>query len=340
MRWWSCALLLLAGCLPVDPELNWGADALPIGDAPPDVVGLAGWQPPAAEAKEWAATCPEFCLTKEGAPVWQDNTKADVRHWDQVKALNGGQVTPPGPQEIGDCTSWGAKHAIQNTVAAQSIRGPPVDFAPVFAPYLYGAGRVLVAKGLFKRGDGCDGASVARAAVEHGVLLETQPGVPKYSGSLARQWGNSGPPAQFVDLAKPFRIKYVARVRTVDQCRDAIVNGYGVTIASSWGTSNKAMRVQDGRVVARRSGSWAHQMCVDAYDGSAPSGRIYFHIQNSWGENAHPEPVDDSPPGGFWVEANELATILAAEDSWAFSGSEGFEARLDLGRIRPRGPPR
>ena len=79
-----------------------------------------------------------------------------------------------------------------------------------------------------------------------------------------------------------------------------------------------------------------HQMCVDAYDGSSPSGARYFHVQNSWGPNAHPKPIDGSPPGGFWVTEAEIEYITAQGDSWAFSDFEGFPAALDLAPLRPR----
>jgi C1A family cysteine protease len=69
-----------------------------------------------------------------------------------------------------------------------------------------------------------------------------------------------------------------------------------------------------------------HQMCVVGYDGSrGPAGR--FYILNSWGAAAHPAPLADEPPGGFWVEAADMDYITRQGDSWAYSDFDGFPAQ-------------
>jgi hypothetical protein len=110
-------------------------EGLPIEDAPPDVDGLEGWS--GVESLQitaaWAAQQPAFQLIHpdSGEPVWQDNATARVCQWETQAALIGGEIPPNVPQEIGDCTSWGAKHAIERMQSGGGIRGPPAEFREV-----------------------------------------------------------------------------------------------------------------------------------------------------------------------------------------------------------------
>ena len=301
--------------------------------AVPHPSSFNGWSPEAVEAtRTWAAAQPLFQIVDAaGEPVSQDNAKLNVRLW-LLEDLANGQRLPQIAQETGDCTSWGAANAIHATQASQIAAGTPASFQRIFPPWIYGAGRVWVWK---KRvvgplpSEGCSGAAVAQAAQTYGVLTwaDAEAAGYKYSGKLADQWGRSGPPEKLKELAAKHKVKTVANVTTADQVRDAICNGYGVTEASRWGNPGNKYKTQDGRIVATRSGVWGHQMCIDGYDGSSPSGKIYFHIQNSWFPDSHPKPIDDSPVCGFWVEPDEVEYMLAAGDCWAYSDFEGFVAR-------------
>lgn len=313
-------------------------------DAPP--AQQFGWAGPQAVADlaEWRNALPRFELVDElGHAVWQDNASANVRLW-QAIAHAGGEYPDPAWQETGDCTSWGSGHAVIGTQGGQARRGDPIEIKRPFQPFSYGAGRVWVwapeiggVRNLPSAG--CTGAALARACQEYGILPYGTPGLPPYSGRLADDWGRHGPPAEFKEIASRHKVKTVALLKTTDQARDALCNFYGCSVASNWGNPGNKYTRQDGRWVAQRTGRWAHQMCLDAYDGSAPSGKKYFHLTNSWPKNQHPAPIDDSPPGGFWVEEPDLAFILAQNDSYAYSDFEGFPARnrdLDLTRLRRR----
>lgn len=282
-----------------------------------------GWAPDAVELSEqFVVQQPPFQLTVDGVPVTQDNEKANVRHWEFIAKARGAYPENT-PQQIGDCVSWGSKHATEGTEGSQIIVGmKPHSFKEIYPPWIYGAGRVWVLKGRI-RGDGLTGAAAAEAVKRFGVLHSDFPGLPPYSGTIARQWGNTGPPERYKEEAAKYRIKTTARVTTAEQVRDAIANGYGIIICSDWGAeSRSAFRQQDGRWVASRNGSWMHCMTVDGYDGTA--SQPYYHIKNSWGPTAHPAPIDDSPPGGFWVTRREIQYIVSQGDSWAFSDFDGF----------------
>lgn len=277
------------------------------------------------EAEVFAWSQPGFQLVDaEGRPVVQDNARANVRLWQCVTAANG-SYPQNKPQLIGDCTGHGGKHAIEGTSGGQIAGGQKSSWRPVDSTFLYAAGRVFILKGSI-RGDGATGHSIAQAAKEYGVLPADDPRLPPYTAEMAREWGRKGPPQWAVEEAAKYKVRTVALMRTPAEVRDAVCNGYGVTIASSYGSTD--IRPRDGRMVARRNTSWNHQMCIDGYDGS--TGTPYWHVKNSWGENEHPQPIDDSPPGGFWITEKDLEFILRNNgypDSWAFSDFDGFPVR-------------
>jgi hypothetical protein len=297
---------------------------------PPSVTPEAARNGLAAEwqsiSEPIAASVPQFQLVNaDGAPIVQDNTKANVRWWEVWQKI--GANTPPNyPQQVGDCTGFGAKNGIEQKQGIDLARGADFAFRPIDPCYLYGYSRVQIGKGKV-RGDGSVGAWVALAAKEGGLLFLDDPGVPPYSGARSRQWGQSGPPAEFIAIAKQRRVKTIAPVKTAAQCRDAICNGYPVTIASQFGSTD--IRPRDGRMVARRNTQWAHQMCCIGYDGSAATA--YFYILNSWGEGAHVEPLQGEPRGGFWVTFDDMQWICSTGDCWSLSDLDGFPAqRLDI----------
>ena len=73
-------------------------------------------------------------------------------------------------------------------------------------------------------------------------------------------------------------------------------------------------------------GNWGHCMALIGYqNGSRPGG----FILNSWGDDAHSGPLGagNPPPAGFWADANVVHKMLQENDSWAFSGVQGFPMR-------------
>lgn len=285
-----------------------------------------GWAGPEAveEAAPIVAEMPPFEITdEEGRAVKQDNRLANVRLWKYVLDARGEHLANV-PQQVGDCVSWGAANVANYLQYVQISQGKQAVFRPAFPPYIYGTARHQVGKDRL-RGDGCVGAWAAKAVTQYGALAADEEGVPAYSGAIARQWGASGPPAQFVDAGSKTLIRATSPIRTAEECRDAICNGYPVTIASNWGGLMKPPTI-DGRLVNRRVTTWNHQMCVIGYDGETGS-RAYFYVLNSWGAAAHGTPPDNAPPGGFWISAAELESIVKQGDSFAFSNFDGFQSR-------------
>jgi len=178
------------------------------------------------------------------------------------------------------------------------------------------------------RGHSGQGMSCARAAEfvskNGGILVRKDyKGIAdftKYNSTIGTNWGGRGLPDKVIDLANDHQIKTVSLVRTVEEARDALANGYGLSVCSSFGFSNK----RDKNGVTNVSGSWAHCMAWIACDdtGNEP----LFLVQNSWGkwnDGGHPEwgPI---PDGSFLIRSDVAGQMLAQNGSYAFSNFDGF----------------
>lgn len=142
----------------------------------------------------------------------------------------------------------------------------------------------------------------------------------KYNGNLGAGWGGRGLPDKVLDLANDHQIKTASLIRTVEEARDALANGYGLAVCSNYGFSN----TRDKKGFARTSGNWAHCMAWIACDDT--NGELAFLVQNSWGkwnDGGHPEwgPI---PDGSFLIHADVAQGMLSQNGSYAFSGFDGF----------------
>jgi hypothetical protein len=222
-------------------------------------------------------------------------------------------------QTTGDCVSHATRNAldVSRAVEIDVHRDKEAWIARGATEAIYGA-----------RGHGGQGMSCSRAATfvsqSGGVLVrKNYKGVAdftKYNGNLGAGWGARGLPDQVIDLANDHQIKTVSLVRTVEEARDALANGYGLSVCSSYGFSNK----RDSKGFARTSGSWAHAMAWIACDdtGSEPA----FLVQNSWGkwnDGGHPD-WGKIPDGSFLIHADVAAGMLSQNGSYAFSNFDGF----------------
>lgn len=230
-------------------------------------------------------------------------------------------------QTIGDCVSMGAACAVDVLRGVQHfVQGTGESWiAECATEPIYAGSRVEIAGGQLGGGDGSNGIWAAKWVKQYGILLRQKYGnidLTTYSGQRARQWGmpRAGVPDELEPIAKLHPVQQYTQVRTWEEARDALANGYPVTIASGAGFTST--RDKDG--FARPSGSWAHQMCLIAVKDDSRPGVL---INNSWGPNwiGGPKGEYDIPDGSFWCDAAVLErNILSAGDSWAFSNFDGF----------------
>jgi len=145
-----------------------------------------------------------------------------------------------------------------------------------------------------------------------------------YNSRIGTNWGRSGVPREVVEEGQKHQVKTISLINTVEQARDAIANGYALSVCSNYGFSSR--RNEHG--VASRSGSWNHAMAWVAMDDSHEVyDETLFLIQNSWGVfNGGPKRFDQ-PEGSFWIRERDAAGMLAQNGSWVFSDVDGFPPR-------------
>ena len=222
-------------------------------------------------------------------------------------------------QTTGDCVSHATRSAVDVSRAVEiHIKGERESWiARGATEAIYGC-----------RGHGGQDMSCSRAAAfvsqNGGVLVrKNYPGIidlSRYNSKIGTSWGARGLPDKVVNKADDHQIKTVSLIRTVEEARDALANGYGLSVCSSYGFSNR----RDSKGFARKSGSWAHAMSWTACDdtGKEPA----FLVQNSWGkwnDGGHPE-WGKIPDGSFLIHADVAEGMLRQNGAYAFSNFDGF----------------
>lgn len=285
-----------------------------------------GWDEARAkvEAPRIAAQMPKFAvLDGDGNQLSGAGKNAEL--WRFAKLANNGLHIPTWKQESGDCVSMGWSNAIAYLQSGQIARDQRNDVLKIpFPPYAYGTSRVLVGKRQLGRGAGSIGAWAAQASLSWGVLdigKAAELGF-RYSGQLADQWGWTGPPKPATEYGSKFRIRSVAPIQSWEDARDALVHGYPVTVASNVGF-NGGPYDRDGKRWLKASGNWGHQMCLIGVE-DRPGREKGAYCINSWGADAHPKPLNDEPPGGFWIGWQTVQRMVGQNDSWAYSDFDGF----------------
>ena len=222
-------------------------------------------------------------------------------------------------QSTGDCVSHATRNAVDITRAVEiDVEGDKESWlARGATEAIYGA------RGWAGQGMSCSRAAEFVSKIGGVLVRQNYKGVvdlSKYNGSLGAGWGGRGLPDKVIDLANDHQIKTVSLVRSIDEARDALANGYGLAVCSNYGFSSK----RDSKGFAKTSGSWAHAMAWIACDdtGKEPA----FLVQNSWGkwnDGGHPEwgPI---PDGSFLITAETAEGMLNQNGAYAFSQFDGF----------------
>jgi len=222
---------------------------------------------------------------------------------------------------INNCVSHSTRNAIDITRSTEIIGGDREEFiARSATEAIYGS-----------RGHGGQGMSCSGAArfvhQSGGILLRQDYGfinLSKYNGSLGAGWGRRGVPSDVVNEAKKHQVKTISLIKSIEEARDAIANGYAISVCSGSGFSSR----RDQYGIAKRSGGWSHAMCWCATDDSHEIyNETLFLVQNSWGVwNGGPKRLDQ-PDGSFWIRERDAAEMLSQNGSWVLSDVDGFPPR-------------
>ena len=282
-----------------------------------------GWidQPGEVARVESMMDLPGFCTA--GHRIRDTGRGKKILLYECVRNVTGGDiVTNQG--RVGSCVAFGAKKAIDTVACVEiDLKDEHEQWVAGACPEaIYGLSRVEIGGGRLRGTDGSIGAWASRACEEYGTLMQLKydsVDCRKYNQKRCRKWGDDGLPDPLEPLAAEHKVLNCSAVRTYDEARDAIANGYPVTVASNQGFTTK----RDDEGFAKPRGKWAHQMCFTGVDDA--HGRPGLLCENSWG----PAWIDgpkrhEQPDGSFWVDAEIVERMLRQGDSWAYSNFKGF----------------
>jgi hypothetical protein len=224
---------------------------------------------------------------------------------------------PSERQTTGDCVSHSTRNAVDITRAVEiDIKGEPESFECRSAT-----------EGIYQsRGHMDQGMTCSRAArYVHeigGILLRKNYGhvdLSVYNSSLGDK--KQIPKSIWIQEAKKHQVKTISLITTIEEARDALANGYAISVCSSVGFSSR----RDVKGIAKRSIDWSHAMVWCACDDTRERhNETLFLVQNSWGIwNSGPK-VHGQPEGSFWIREQDARTMLSSYGSWAFSDVDGF----------------
>lgn len=227
---------------------------------------------------------------------------------------------PSERQTTGDCVSHATRNAIDLARAVEiHIKKEPEAFLVRSATE-----GIYQSRGHYGQGMSCSGAA-RYVSQTGGILLRKDYGkidLSVYNSSIGAR--HRIPKEIYEDEAKKHQVKTVSLITTVEEARDALANGYGISVCSGQGFSSR----RDQHGIAKAQGSWAHAMAwIGCDDSRQIFNEMLFLVQNSWGRwNSGPKRLDQ-PDGSFWIRESVARRMLAGRGSWVFSNVEGFPAR-------------
>lgn len=194
-------------------------------------------------------------------------------------------------------------------------------------PIYYGA-RVVIGKNRL-RGDGAVSAYAAQYVNQYGTLVKKKYGnidLTEYSPERCRKWGsNSGFPKTLEEISKDNIVLTIARVKSWEELRDSIANGFPVSVGSRLGFSSET----DDEGFCKHVTTWGHDMYYCAVDDD--SKRKGALCVNSWGRRwlKIRKRKLNQPDGTFWVDAEKVDEHMRNGDAWSISGFQGFKRPID-----------
>ena len=162
-------------------------------------------------------------------------------------------------QVTGDCVSHGTRNACDVSRAVEIHVGNEREawIARGATEAIYGY------RGFSGQGMSCARAAEFVSKVGGIVVRKNYPGIvdfSKYNGNLGAGWGGRGLPDKVMDLANDHQIQTASLIRTVEEARDALANGYGLAVCSNYGFNS----TRDKKGFAKQSGSWGHCYLADS----------------------------------------------------------------------------
>ncbi|KPK54996.1 MAG: hypothetical protein AMS22_05070 [Thiotrichales bacterium SG8_50] len=253
--------------------------------------------------------------------------------WKAYEQVTGWPLQPH-KQTVGDCVgqAFGLGIDVLTAVRIASFNMPERWVAKAATEIIYAGARIETG-GMSRRKltyDGTTGTLAAEFCRDWGVLLrqsylDGEYDFTTYSGAKARQMGRygAGVPDALEPLCKLHPLQTCTLVRSWEECRDAVANGYPVVMCCNIGFWTK--RDKDG-FLRRRRKPWYHaQVILGVDDEYRRPGAL---VVNSWGENWVSGPTrHEQPAGSYWCDAATVDAAMKQGDSIALSGYVGYPQR-------------
>lgn len=262
-----------------------------------------------------------------------------------------GTYHPEGPQQIGDCVSWGNGNLVNYTQVLEAwmqiqekrasgasdeeiikaVEDARYEYQETATEVIYALSRVEIGGGRI-RGDGSVGAWAAKALMQYGSISRKELdklGVGgAYSGRRARSWGSSGLPNELEPAAKQHIIEDMTQVRSFNEFAWHAQNLRVTAVCSDIGfeTGGSMTVRRDAQGFSRPRGSWNHCMLlVSVRMGSRPGGLLC----NQWPYESVQGPMGDIeiPKCSWWVDADVIDQMLRQGDSFTGTKYKGYPAR-------------
>lgn len=308
--------------------LGWtfrGCLAPIVGDAPPDMAEAPGmgWRNDPEHVAKVVAGFKQPFFGDAAKTIIQASEDKDALLYKIYAKVTGHEWTPHNQGSVGSCVGHGASGATEILTACQIAGGEADDYHHVSAAAIYALSRKV--GNYLVNNDGSTGADAAKAMMEYGQLSCKEAGDDntdtKVGPPLCKKWGRIGLPAELMPLAAKHKVKTASKVRTPEEVRTAIVNGYPVTIASSVGFEGRGGFKRDADGFCYSGGTWAHQMFVGAYRADKKG----FLVFQSWGRDMPPGPKSlGQPDGTFWITWADMQRITKSGECYALSGFDGY----------------
>ncbi len=254
--------------------------------------------------------------------------------WRYVQKAIGQELRPRNQGSTSSCVGQATASAIDALQGVQiaglgNMTGPLVraDATSLYAMARYEIGKLVHGRRL--SGGGAYVRYCAEAAQTLGCLSMTEyPGydLSDFNVQLCRKWEKRGLPDELEPAALNHLTKDTTTIKSYEECRDALANGWPVMIGSKFGFKGQK-RDEDGFL--RVKGSWAHAMLFDGYDETV--ARPYVTVRNSWGFRwvSGPRPLG-LPEGCFNIEPDVCDAMCRRGEAVALSGFGGFSDRLNI----------
>ena len=247
---------------------------------------------------------------------------------------------PGGAQGRGDCVSWSTRNACLTTMCTDITSGQPDEVSGRLegAPEVSDEARlngVLSTEAFYNwrrhSGDGWFCSDAVKVAMnDSGMWLrkkydEINVDLTRYSSRNAGIYGNKTPPDLWRQIGKDHLIRTATVLRTYEELRDMLANGYGVSSCGSEGFES----TRDANGVSRRTKQWAHAMAYISVDDRPEIIKLYKEplvlVQNSWGDwNDGPRTIFGTnisiPIGSFWSRWSDIKNRYMI----AVSGAAGW----------------